>query len=67
MSEGNKYNRGEMRKKLRNMLLNMGFDVPEKIEPHEALVCDKDGNVVDRFWIGDKPTEKENGKHHIHR
>ena len=60
MNEKRKYDREEMRDKLRNMFMNMGIDVPEDLEPRRVVVHGEHGEIIEDRVLGERPKEKGN-------
>ena len=60
MVEKRKYDREEMRKILRNMFINMGFVVPDNVQPRRIIVHGEHGKIIEDRIIGEKPLEKKN-------
>ena len=57
MKEKRKYDRDEIRKKVRNMFLNMGIEVPD-IKGMKVIVHGDHGEIVKEYWLGEKSEEK---------
>ena len=46
-----RYERDEIRRKVRNMFLNMGIDVPD-LQGMKVIVHDDNGVVVEEYYLG---------------
>lgn len=53
------YDREKVRGKLRDMLRNMGLEVPDELPDWEIIVQDENGKVVKRRRLG-RDSEKDN-------
>ena len=60
MVKKRKYDRGEMREKLRNMFINIGIEVPDNVQPRRIIVHGEHGKIIEDRIIGEKHLEKKN-------